>query len=229
MTDKEISEFNSAVRMIDFNAANAAAFAGNAKMTGGFAALASEVEVLESAGANRVSARGIRTDGTLDKNAAKTDLLALLRKIAETAKTIKKDEPAFENTFKLPRGTLGSQQLLDTASSFAAMLTAPLIARFGEFGLASATPANLNDKIAAFQTARAQQNAGKSVGVASTAETKASIKRLMQARRTTAQIGENILEDSGDAGLLEAWRSACRIERHKTKPAENPPPQPPTP
>ena len=127
MTDREISEFNSAVRMIDFNAANAAAFAGNAKMTSGFAALASEVEVLESAGANRVSARGIRTDGTLDKNAAKTDLLALLRKIAETAKTIKKDEPAFENTFKLPRGTLSGQQLLDTASSFAAMLTAPVI------------------------------------------------------------------------------------------------------
>jgi hypothetical protein len=223
MTDREISEFNSAVRMIDFNAANAAAFAGNAKMTGGFAALASEVEVLESAGANRVSARGIRTDGTLDKNVSKTDLLALLRKIAETAKTIKKDEPAFENSFKLPRGTLGSQQLLDTANSFAAMLTAPVIAKFGEFGLASATPANLNDKIAAFQTARAQQNAGKSGGVASTAETKASIKRLMQARRTTAQIGENILEDSGDAGLLEAWRSACRVEKQKSKPDDEPP------
>lgn len=228
MTDREISEFNSAVRMIDFNAANAAAFTGNAKMTSGFAALASEVEVLESAGANRVSARGIRTDGTLDKNAAKTDLLALLRKIAETAKTIKKDEPAFENTFKVPRGTMSEQQLLDTANSFAAMLTAPVIAKFGEFGLTSATPANLTDKIAALQTARAQQNAGKSSGVASTAETKASIKRLMQARRTTAQIGENILEDSGDAGLLEAWRSACRVEKQKTKP-DDAPPQPPTP
>ena len=108
------------------------------------------------------------------------------------------------------------------------MLTAPVIAKFGEFGLTSATPANLSDKIAAFQTARAQQNAGKSSGVASTAETRASIKRLMQTRRTTAQIGENILEDSGDAGLLEAWRSACRVEKQKTKPGDEPP-QPPTP
>lgn len=133
----------------------------------------------------------------------------------------------FENPFKIPRGTLGSQQLLDTASSFASMLTAPVIAEFGEFGLASATPANPGDKIARFQTDRAQQNAGKSVGAASTAETKASIKRLVQARRTTAQIGENILEDSGDAGLLEAWRSACRVEKQKSKPDDVQPPPPP--
>ncbi|HEX8247225.1 MAG TPA: hypothetical protein VF599_03495 [Pyrinomonadaceae bacterium] len=60
------------------------------------------------------------------------------------------------------------------------------------------------------------------------AETKASIKRLMQTRRTVAQIGENILEDSDDAGLLEAWRSACRVEKHKTKPDDEPS-EPPTP
>ena len=217
MTDEEINEFNSAVRMIDYKTAHADVFAGNAKMTSGFTALEADVAVLEAAGANRLSSSGARSDGTMDKRAAKAELYALVRKTVDTAKLIKKEEPDFDNTFKIPRGSLSGPQLLDSARAFAGNLTPALVTKFGEFGAGSVKPANFNTKIDAYEAARTQQNAGKSGSVAATAEVKAAIKRLRTARRTVAQIGENILEETGDAGLLAAWKSTCRIEARRKK------------
>lgn len=53
MTDNEMNEFNSAVRMIDFNKKHPNVFKNNVKMTGGFAALDIEVNTLASANAVR--------------------------------------------------------------------------------------------------------------------------------------------------------------------------------
>lgn len=215
MTDEEINEFNSAVMMIDYKTAHPNVFKDNAKMTGGFAALEADIAVLEAAGANRLSASGARSDGTIDKRAAKADLYALVRKTIETAKLIKKEEPDFDNTFKIPRGSLSGPQLLDSARSFANDLTPALVAKFGEFGAGSVKPDNFNTKITTYETARTHQNTGKTGSVAATAETRAASARLKKNRRTVAQIGENILEESDDAGLLAAWKSACHVEKRR--------------
>ncbi|CAN5486027.1 hypothetical protein BH10ACI1_BH10ACI1_33770 [soil metagenome] len=227
MNDADFIEFDSAVRMIDFKTANPNVFRNNQKMTDGFTALEADVATLEAAGASRVSSKGLRSDGTADKRAAKTDLYALVRKIIETGKTIKKEEPDFDNKFKVRRGTLSGQEILDAGRAFAADLTAPTVAKFADYALAAANPTTLNAKIDAFETARAQQNTGKSGSVAATATTRAAIGRIKKTRRTVAKIGENIIEETNDAGLVAEWKSACRIERRAKKTTGTP--TPPTP
>jgi hypothetical protein len=226
MNDRDIQEFNSATRMTEIVAANNTVFAGNAKAVELTAALNADIDVLEAAGAARVSASGLRTDGTMDKRAARDALEDFLRKIASNAKTIKKAEPDFNNTFKIPLGSLSGQQLLDTANGFKNDLTAAAIAKFGEYGFTAAKPVNIQNKVDDFEAARVQQNTGKGGGVAATAETKAAIKRLKANRRTLKTIGENILEENGDAGLIAEWKSACKIEKSASKPPAAPPAPP---
>ncbi|MBS1797653.1 MAG: hypothetical protein JSS81_27775 [Acidobacteria bacterium] len=213
MNDREIAEFDSAVRMIDFNQAHAALFHDNARMADAFAALQTDVAALEAAGANRLSAAGASTDGTADKRAAKAALYALVRKTVATARTIKLEEPGFDNQFKIRRGTLSGQEILAAARSFAGSLTRATVAKFAEYGAAAVRPDNFASKIAAYETARAQQNAGRAESVAATGQTRATIAGLKKTRRTIARIGENILEEADAGGLLAAWQSACRVER----------------
>lgn len=226
MTDEEVNEFNSAVRMIDFKTAHPDLFTDNPLMMSGFTALEAAVPVLETAGANRLSARGSRSDGTADKRAALADIYALIRKTVETAKLIKKEQPDFNNTFKIRRGTLGEQEILDAARAFADDLVAPVAARFGAFGAASVKASNFTARLAAYETARAQQSSGRSSGVAATAQTKAASAEIKKTRRTIAKIGENIIDESGDEALLAEWRSACRVEKRKRNDPDDAPPAP---
>lgn len=223
MTDDEVAEFDSAVRMVDFKNRHADIFADNAKMTSIFAALEADIATLEAAGANRVSSSGLKRDATINKGSAKAALYQLLRKTVNTAKLIKSDEPDFDNTFKIRRGTLSEQEILDYARAFADDLTAPTAAKFSDSGAPSVNAANYNANIAAFETARTQQNTGKSGGVAATAATKAASKRLMQNRRKLALIGTNIIEELDDAALLAEWKSACRVEKRKSPAPQTPP------
>lgn len=228
MTDDEIKEFNSATWMTEIVAANNAVFSVNAKAVSLTAELNADIDVLEGAGAARVSSDGTRSDGTMDKRAARTALENLVRKIASDAKTIKRSEPDFDNKFKIARGSLSSQELLDIALAFKNDLTPAAVAKFGEFALLGATPANVQAKIDAFEDARAQQNAGKGGGVAATAETRAAMKRLKANRRILKTIGENILEAHGDAGLIAEWKSACKIEKSAPKKQDGTITSPPT-
>lgn len=217
MTDEERNEFDSAVRMSELGAEYNDTFKTNARVVALLSALDADIGVLETAGAARVSASGLRTDGTNDKGAAKSDLDAFVRKLAATAKTIKKEEPDFDNKFVLQRGTMSSQQLLDRARAFKNDLTTATVAKFGEFGVTNAAT-RIEAKINAFEIARTQQNSGKSGGVAATAQTRAAIKSLKKNRRALKVIGENILEEAGDEAKRAAWKSAARVERPKPAP-----------
>lgn len=223
MTDQELNEFDSAVKMTEFFATNNNLLKTNAKAVSTNAALLANIEVLESAGANRISASGLRTDGTADKRTAKSDLYKYLRKIAGTGKTIKKEEPDFDNKFKIPRGNLSGQQVIDTANAFANDFTPSVVTKFNDYGMSGAIPTILTTKVGTFESARTQQNSGKGSGVAATAQTKAAIANLKKNRRTQKVIVLNMLEENGDAGLIAEWKSACKIEKHK------PTPEPPTP
>ncbi|CAN5442509.1 hypothetical protein BH10ACI1_BH10ACI1_31740 [soil metagenome] len=227
MNDRDITEFDSAVRMTEFFATNNNLLKDNAKAVSTNAALLTDIVVLETAGASRISASGLRTDGTADKRAAKSDLNKYVRKIAATAKTIKKEEPDFDNQFKIPRGTPSGQQLLDIAGAFANDLTPAATAKFNEFGLSGAISTNLTNKINTFEAARTQQNTGKGSGVAATAQTRAAIAGLKKNRRTQKVVVENMLEENGDAGLIAEWQSACHIEKAAKKTTGTP--TPPTP
>jgi hypothetical protein len=224
MTDRELQEFISAGRMTDLMTANDNVFKDTAKAIELKEALLTDIAVLEAAGAARVSASGLRTDGTMDSRAGKSALEKFVRKLASNGKTIKNAEPDFENIFKIPKGSLSNQELLDVALSFRNDLTPAAVGKFSQYGFTAATPANLDAKISAFQTGRAQQNTGKGSGVAATAATRAASKRLKANRRTLRDIGANILEEHGDAGLIAEWKSACRIERPKPAPKPETPP-----
>lgn len=222
MTDEDLYEFDSAVRMSDFAAANNGIIKNNAKALSGFASLDASIAALETSGAARVSSSGLRTDGTADKAAAKSALLAYVRKIAKTAKTIKTEEPDFDNKFKLPRGGLSGEALLETAQAFATDLP-PVADKFAEYAVTGTPVDKLNDFITAFEAARTQQNTGKGGGVAATAQTRATMKNLKKTRRTLKMVVTNILEDLGDAGLLAEWKSASRVERAAKKKTDEPP------
>lgn len=228
MTDDERNEFNSAVWMTELGVEYDDIFKNNARVVALLIALNADIAILETAGAARVSASGLRTDGTQDKNAGKNDLDKFVRKLAATAKTIKKEDPAFDNTFVLQRGTMSSQQLLERAHGFKNDLIPSAVTKFGEFGVTDAAT-KIDTKINVFEAARTQQNSGKSGGVAATAQTKASIKNLMKNRRSLKTIGENILEEAGDEAKLAAWRSASHVARPKPAPKPEPPPTEPDP
>jgi len=222
MTDLEVNEFDSAVRMTGFAAANNDILRNNTKVISTFVLLDADIATLESAGAVRVSAKGLRTDGTTDRRAAKAALYALVRKIANTATTIKKEEPDFANQFKLGRATLSYQELLDAARAFKNDFAAATD-KFAEFGLSNTMSDNLEAKINSLEAAGTQQNTGKGNSVAATAQTKASIARLKKNRRTLTTIVRNILEELGDEAKLAEWKSACRVERAAQKKKDSSP------
>lgn len=223
MTDDELKVTRSARRTTDMMTVNNDVFKDTVKAMEFKNAILADLAITESAGATKISARGQPTNATADKNSADDALEKLLRNIASTAKIIKKSDPAFDNTFKMRSNTYGNQELLDTARAFKDDLTAENAAKFTEFGRPSATPANVQTKIDAFEASRTQQNEGKGGTVASTAEVKAAIKRIRANRLSLKEIGENILDEIGDAGLIAEWKSACKIEKR----AKNEPPTTP--
>lgn len=223
MTDDELKVTKAARKMTDMMTANNNIFRNNGKAIEFKNAVLADLTILETAGADGISSRGQRLNATADKSSVETALERFLRKIASTAKLIKKAKPEFNNTFVMRRGGYGSQELLDTALAFKGDLTAENVAEFEEFALASATPANVQAKIDAFSAARTEQNAGQGGTVASTAEVKAAIKRLRANRLSLKEIGENILDEHGDAGLIGEWKSVCKIEkRNKNEPPPTP-------
>lgn len=223
MTDEELSEFDSGIRMVDFVEVNSGLFSSNPKVASVRGLLDADISVLEAAGAVRVSASGKRKDGTADKKASKKSLSELIRKIVNTAAAIKKDDPNFDNKFKIGRGDLGGQGWVDAGNAFIIDLP-PAIPKFVEFGLSNKLVEMLTSRINAYEDARRGQNAGRGSGVAATAQTKAAIKSLMKNRRTLALIVGNMLEELGDAGKIAEWESACHIERTGKKKKDEVPP-----
>lgn len=224
MTDDEVKVMDAVRRMTDMMTVKNDVFKNNVKAMEFKNAILADLAILTTAGADKISARGFRLNATADKTDADDVLEKLLRKMASTAKIIKKSDPAFNNTFIIRRGFYGSQELLDTARAFKDDLTTAAIAKFNEFALAAATPANLQAKIDASEAARTEQNEGKGGTVASTAEVKAAIKRIRANRLGLKEIGENIVEETGDAGLIAEWQSACKIEKRSKN--ESPPTPP---
>ncbi|HQU81930.1 MAG TPA: hypothetical protein PKY59_02325 [Pyrinomonadaceae bacterium] len=225
MTDVEFDEFDSAQKMTEFFTRNNELLKTNTKAVSLNTALLADIAVLETSAANRISASGLRTDATADKLNAREDLYKYLRKLADTAKTIKKEDPAFDNKFKIPKGTLSNQEVLDTALAFQNDMDTANSAKFNDFGINGAIATILQTKITAFESARTQQNSGKGSGIAATAAEKAAIKNLKKNRRAQKTVVLNMLEDNGDAGLIAEWKSATKIEKRGTPPPPTTPPE----
>ncbi len=222
MNDKDMSEFDSSVRMSDFAAANSVLFKNTPKIVNGFVSLNADIAELETTGAARVSTTGLRTDGTADKAATKSALTAYLRKIVKTAKLIKAEEPEFDNKFKFSRGNVGGEELLTVARAFANDLP-PVAAKFEEYVIKGDPVVKLNALVADFEAARTQQNTGKGGGIAATAQTKTTVKRLSKTRAMLKIVVTNLLEDLDDAGKLAEWKAACRVEKAAKKTKTDPP------
>lgn len=226
MTDDDVLEMTSANRMIAVMTANNDVFKDTDRAMSLKTALTDDLALMNASGASGASARSLQKDGTRDKNAAEETLEVFIRRIAANGKIIKKDDPAFDNTFLLPKGAFSNQTLLDTARGYIEDLTPATIAKFAEYGYTTVTPANIQAKIDAILAGGTQQNEGRSESIAATANEKAVMTRLKANRRTLKTIGENLTEATGNAGLVAEWKSACKIEKAKKPPT---PPVPPTP
>lgn len=225
MTDLEIAEFDSAVEMRDFTAANNDDFKDNPIAVGLIAQINIDIDILTDSGAARVTARGERRDGTLDKKAAKAALFALVKYIADNGRTLKNMNPDFDNTFILPKGSnMSYQQLIEVAESFKDKLDRATLAIFTEIAVDENIVMHLQNRINDYNFARTQQNTGKNKSVQATGQTRETIKRLKSNRRTLQQIGENLYFSS--PAKLDAWKSACRVKKQDAPPT---PPTPPTP
>lgn len=226
MTDEDVQEMISAERMIAVMTAHDDVFRNNVRAMELKTALTDDIALMNASGASGASALGLQKDGTQDKRAAEDDLEAFIRKIAANGKAIKKDDPAFDNIFRLPKESFSNAILLETARSYIEDLTPEAVAKFAEYGFTSVTPANIQTKIDAVLAGSSQQNTGRSGGVAATADERAVMQRLKANRRTLKTIGANIVEETGDAGLVAEWNSACKLEKKKKT---DEPPIPPTP
>lgn len=221
MTDRDIAEFNSAVEMRDYAAANDDDFKDNAIAVAMLAEINQDITALTDSGAARLTAIGERSDGTLDKRTAKAALFALVKFIAGNGRTIKKMDPTFDNTFVLPKGSnIGYQELIEVSEAFKDNLVGATLTRFTDLGVDANVPTLLQTRIADYNAARTQQNTGKNSGIQATGQTRLTMTRLKRNRRTLQQLGENLYFNS--PAKLAAWKSACRVKKPDA------PPTPPT-
>ena len=142
--------------------------------------------------------------------------------IAGNARSVKKEDAAFENVFKLPHGwDFSYQKTVEVAESFRDNLTGATLDKFVEFGINANIAALLQTGIDDYNAAVSEQGSGKSGGVAATAQTRATMTRLKNNRRTLKQIGINIY--FGDPVKTAAWKSACHVKKPDAPPAPAPP------
>ena len=226
MLDRDLAEFNSAVEMRDYAAANNDDFKDNPTAVALIASINQDIAELTASGAARITAVGERSDGTLDKRTAKAALYALVKHIAANGRTIKKMDPTFDNTFILPKGSnIGYQQLIEVSESFKNNLVGATLAKFTNISVDENIPVLLQNRMDDYNAARNQQNTGKSESVEATAETNTTITRLKSNRRILEQLGKNLYFSS--PAKLAAWKSVCRLR--KTGSSNTPPTPPPTP
>jgi hypothetical protein len=224
MNDSENRKLHMFQRSHQFFSARAADFAAGSLASQLTAELATVIADLESQAAAEASSGGAARQGSASRAEARETLRDDLEAIYRTVRTFD-DEPGLHEKFRVPRGR-NDQQLLNSARAFAADAL-PLKANFIAHELPASFIEDLNDDIADFERAMADQSDGVGARVASAAAIDEAVERGTQIIRKLHAIVKNKYRHSPAA--LAEWTSASHTERapRARGGAVNPPTAPP--
>jgi len=227
MNDREnrISEMFD--RAHNFMNARVADFAAGGVVLQAHTNLGSARTQLNTSGGRQASGHSSVRSATETRAAARAALRDDLEAIARTAKAMADEITGIEQKFRLPRSN-NDQNLLNIARAFAADAT-PLAAQFIAHEMPADFLTDLNDDIAALETAIGNQAEGVEEHVGSRAEIENALEAGMKEIRTLDAGIRN--KYANDPATLAEWTSASHIERspRRAKPSSGAPPAGPTP
>lgn len=167
-----------------------------------------------AAGITRESSTSLGRNETLTKSAVSERIYTVLREIAQTADILESRNPAFENTYTLPRDRMSYAQLLDKARAIYAD-SAAAETDFLAFGLAPNFRAALLSDIEALEAVTQSQADAKRSKVGANADALAASKDGMKNRKTLDRALKNHYRL--DPVKLAEWRTACRVKNSSQK------------
>lgn len=192
-------------------------------MTALFTQVATQVTTLKEWGSDQSSGFGGFRGGALECRRMAGELRGAMRDINEIARVLKPTElPGARELFRMPR-TGSHQKLLAGARHFAEVVE-PVKELFTARALPATFVEDLQAKIASFEVAVGQKAGGRAERVGGTAGMNAAAKVLMTTVQELRAIMRVHLREK--PALLEAWKSAARVEAPLRKKTEATPPPP---
>ena len=220
MKDKVNRSLQKSVRVREFGTAHTADFAADSLAAQTFAALASDIEEINTLAAAEVSARGDQRQGTEGRAQARAELRDDLEAIRRTARAMEDELPGITDKFRIPRNN-NDNELLSAARAFLAAAT-PLKARFIAHELPADFLEDLQADIEAFEAATNDQSSGVGNHVAANAAIDSVMARGLERCRKLDAMMRN--KYANNPAVLAEWTSANHTERapRKAKPDEPP-------
>jgi hypothetical protein len=221
MDDLERRQTEMLLRVNNFGAENAAAIAVNAIAVAAFGKVSNFVVLLEDKGETRSSATQTKFSKSARRKMTRSELKADLSEISRTAGAIKKNNPDFDNVFRLSENNRNDSVLLESARAFhtAASVTA-IKNHFIAYGLLADFLDDLQDDTDAFEAAISQQDSANRERVGANADIDDILDEALKAVDTLKVVVPNIFRN--DAGKLADWAAASRVEKAPKKKKDEP-------
>ncbi|HEX8000832.1 MAG TPA: hypothetical protein VF528_20795 [Pyrinomonadaceae bacterium] len=163
---------------------------------------------VEQQAAKQAAAHLSWQEATEQKNAAINSLLAEMRAINLTARSIDKQLPGIADKFRMPRNS--DQNVLNYARAFIQEATA-IPTEFTNRGLPASFLTDMQARIDAVEAGESSQANALAEKAAATANIAAALKRERDIMRELNAVVRNTFRN--DPGLLAAWKSASHIEK----------------
>jgi len=220
MKDSQVRQLDRGERVREFASAHNADFPAASRGAVVIAALESAITQIEKQAAAQDAANLDRQEATEQKQAAIKTLLAQMRAINSTARSIDKLFPGIADQFKMVRGN-NDQATLNRARAFITEAT-PIQDRFTDRGLPATFLTDLQTAIDAVEEADNHQSAALAAQTAATAGVAAALKELRAAVHEFEAIARNTYRN--DPATLAALKSASRVEAAPKKSKKAAPP-----
>jgi hypothetical protein len=224
MNDREIRISQMATRINDFGAAHGAGFSAGSRGQQKFAALSTQVAVIDQLGTSQAATSGAAQTSTVAKREARESIRRQMKAIREVAVALESESPGISSSFRMP-ATNGDEALINSARAFVIAAT-PLKPMFTSSELPATFLEDLTAAISSFEESVSLYNQKRGESAAATASLKAALAEVVKLRRELDPIVRNKFR--GDTATLAAWESASHLERDpkRTAPATTPAPQP---
>lgn len=222
MNDRKREILNTSERM-DYYGANNPQLATELPVTVElFAANKSNIADLHAAGVTSDTMKAKSKSQTKSKVARARQIKSDLRRVARTAKIIKKKKPEFVNAFEMSSGNLSYQEMIDKAQAFA-VEGAKNQADFDRYGLNEAFFSDLLQDVAELGEASEGQADAKRGEVGATADAETILENALDVRAELKVAIENHYRNN--PAKLAEWHTASHIRNRRSEPKTEQPPQ----
>lgn len=195
-----------------------------APITALFTQAATVVTALKARASDQASGTGAFRGGAQQCRLLAREIRRSMLEISEIAKVLKpSDLPGASEIFRMPRGNPSFQTLLAAARHFAEDVE-PHKALFIARALPATFVDDLEGKITAFEAAIQSKAGGRATRVGGTSGLEIQAKALMEIVQELRAIMRVHLKSN--PALLDAWKSAARVERDHPSTDEEQPPVP---